>query len=157
MAKKRNAANTFSIQKHVRIYDLKVAQNIERILEFSHPRYKDYNSIIVEGLKFGLPKILEEVDPETTISDIVKKESDRIIQHSNKLYAKLSADIMKVLVTTVFTQEITTVILNEVETLLKNTGFDVSEEQRRAFMENIPNVLNEELTSLLEKHGSKFT
>lgn len=156
MAKKKNA--NFSVEKKIRIYDLKVAQDIERISELNHPRYKhNCNAIIVEALKFGLPKILEEVEPQTTIADLVKKESDRIIQHNNKLYEKLSANIMKVLVTTVFTQEISTVILNEVESLLFTENIKVSDEQRLAFMQNIPTVLNDELTSLLEKYGSKFT
>ena len=155
MPKKKNA--NFSVEKKIRIYDLKVAQDIERILSLNHPRYtNNCNAVIVEALKFGLPKILEEVEPETTIAEIVKRESDRIIQHNNKLYEKLSANIMKVLVTTVFTQELATVVLNEVETLLNNASIQVSDEQRLAFMENIPAVLNEELTSLLEKYGSKF-
>ena len=64
---------------------------------------------------------------------------------------------MRVLVSSVFTQELSTVVLNEVEMLLNNASIKVSDEQRLVFMQNIPDVLNEELTSLLEKYGSKFS
>lgn len=148
MAKKETS---FSMEKKVRIYDLKVAQDMKRVLDLNHPRYNSYNSIMVEAMKFGLPKILEEVEPATTIDDIITRESNRLILHSNRLFEKLSLSLNKILISAVFTQELSSVILNELELILVHNNIEMTESMRSELMQKLPEPLDQELNNLLSK------
>lgn len=138
-------------ERKVRIYDTKVAQGIDKVLALNNPKYNNINTIIVEATKFGLPKILEDIEPQSMLSDKLERESDRIISHSNRLYDKLSATLNKILVSAVFTQEIVTCILNQVEQLLALQGITMTEEMRDNFINNLPEPLNSHYSDFLNK------
>lgn len=152
MAKK---STHFVPEKKIRIYDLKVAQGIEDVLQLGNPRYKNYNTIVVEAIKFGLPKILEDIEPQSFLSDVIKSESDRIIAHQNRVFDKIEKHFNKLIVSAVITQEIVTCILNQVEQLLLQNNLTMTEEMRSNFINNLPAPLNEQYTELLSKLGIK--
>lgn len=144
-------AKEFATEKKIRIYDLKVAQDIEKVLALGNPRYKSYNTVIVEAIKFGLPKIFEDIEPQSFLSDTVKKESDRVIAHTNRIYDKLTKQFNKLLVSVVLSQEMITCILNEVETLLSQNDITMTEEMRMNFINNLPSPLDMQYNELLDK------
>lgn len=139
-------------EKKIRIYDLKVAQWIDEIMALKDPRFKTFNNVVVEGLKHGLPKILEGYDP-SSVSDIVKKENDRLISHTNRLYEKLQSQINRVLVSTVLSQELITCVLNEVEQILAQNNIAMTEEMRQQFINHLPEPLDEQYQDFLAKLG----
>ena len=115
------------------------------------PRYKSFNTVIIEALKYGLPKLLGNQSPTT--DDIVRKESDRIISHTNRIYEKMSAQLNKILVSVVLSQEIVTCIVNEVEQILSLNNIELTEEMREQFINNLPEPLSEQYQNLLVKLG----
>lgn len=149
----RTTKKDFATEKKIRIYDLKVAQDIEKILDLGNPRYKNYNTVIVEAIKFGLPKILEDIEPQSFLSDTIKKESDRIISHSNRLYEKTLKQLNKILVSVVLSQEMVTCILNEVETILNQNNIQMTEEMRMNFINHLPSPIDSQFNDLLDKLG----
>lgn len=138
-------------ERKIRIYDLKVAQGIDDVLALHNPRYKNINTIIVEAIKYGLPKILEDIEPQSMLSDKLTQESDRIISHTNRLYDKLDKTLNKILVSAVFSQEMVTCILNEVEKLLAMQDINMTEEMREYFINNLPEPLNSQYQNFLNK------
>lgn len=139
-------------EKRIRIYDLKVAQWIDEVMALDDPRFKSFNTVVNEGLKHGLPKILEGYDP-LSVSDIVKKENDRVISHANRLFEKMQEQINRILVSVVLSQELITCVLNEVEQVLAQNNIEMTEEMRQQFINNLPEPLNEQYQEFLKKLG----
>ncbi len=138
-------------ERKVRIYDMKVAQGIDDVLARHNPRYGNVNTIIVEAVKFGLPKILEDIEPQSMLSDKLKSEADRIISHSNRVYDKLEKMLNKILISAVFSQEMITCVLNQIEQILAINGIKMTEEMRLNFINNLPAPLNDHYAEYLNK------
>lgn len=150
MSSKKQSATAVPERK-IRIYDVKVAQGIDQVLALHNPRYNNVNTIVVEAVKFGLPKILEDIEPQSMLSDKLKSESDRIISHTNRISEKLEKMLNKILISAVFTQEVITCVLNQLEQILALNGIKMTEEMRLNFINSLPAPLNEHYAEFLNK------
>lgn len=143
--------DSFCTDRKIRIYDKKVADQILEIYDMKNPRYTNYNSIMVEAMKFGLPIILEEVAPQNSIAKTVSREGDRIIKHMNRLYAKQMKETKKILISSILTQEMMTLLVNEVEQVLEKNEIRITDKIREKLKEDLPEPFKSELESLIEK------
>ena len=59
--------NFIGVEKHIRITDIEIGKQIERIMEL--PEYKSFNKVITEALFYGVPMLCEKLFGEVRLGD----------------------------------------------------------------------------------------
>ncbi|MCM1296438.1 MAG: hypothetical protein NC311_12945 [Muribaculaceae bacterium] len=59
--------NLIGVEKHIRITDNEISEQIERIMEL--PEYKSFNKVITEALFYGVPMLTEKLFGEVKLED----------------------------------------------------------------------------------------
>jgi len=59
--------NLIGVEKHIRITDIEIGKQIERIMEL--PEYKSFNKVITEALFYGVPMLCEKLFGEVRLED----------------------------------------------------------------------------------------
>lgn len=68
------------IQKHIRITDSDITEQIERVME--HPDYKSFSKVVNDALFYGLPILCEKLFGEVTLSEEKAPPSQRQVAES---------------------------------------------------------------------------
>lgn len=142
---------SFFTDRRVRINNKSIADKIQEVYDAHNPQYPTYNSIMVEAMKHGLPYLLEEVAPQNSISRTVKNEGDRVIKHINRKYESIMLLLQKIFVSSILSQEMNTLIINEVEQILEANGIIITESIREQLVKNIPQPFETELKERIEQ------
>lgn len=61
--------NFIGVEKHIRITDIEIGKQIERIMEL--PEYKSFNKVIIEALFYGVPMLCEKLFGEVRLEEAV--------------------------------------------------------------------------------------
>ena len=61
--------NFIGVEKHIRIADIEIGKQIERIMEL--PEYKSFNKVITEALFYGVPMLCEKLFGEVRLEEAV--------------------------------------------------------------------------------------
>lgn len=146
MAKKKSVTSNRVV---LRVYNQKVISDIDRVLAVGNRNYSTVNAIINRAVEYGLPKVLAEVDPQTTIEDIVSKQADRVIAHINRIYNKIDKKQNRIYASIAVNEEMTNTALHELELLLDKNNIAMSSETRSSFMVNLLPPFNGEFDLLL--------
>lgn len=96
------------IQKHIRITDSGITEQIDRIME--RPEYKSFSKVVSDALFYGLPILCEKLFGEVTLSDETAPPSQR--QNSESLNDKSFNVLVKLLKETVLNVTINKSILS---------------------------------------------
>lgn len=59
--------NFIGVEKHIRITDKEISEQIERIMEL--PEYKSFNKVITEALFYGVPMLCEKLFGEVRLEE----------------------------------------------------------------------------------------
>lgn len=141
----------FYTDRKIRIYSKDVADKIQEVYNSHNPRYSTYNAIMVEAIKYGLPYLLDEVAPQKNIAKSVQQETDRVIKHINRKTDELHKQIKKILISSILTQEMTTLLLHEIEQVLEQHSIKITPAIREQLKQNLPEPFNSELQNLINK------
>ncbi|MBD5131760.1 MAG: hypothetical protein HDT28_04105 [Clostridiales bacterium] len=98
------------IQKHIRITDSDITEQIERVME--HPDYKSFSKTVNDALFYGLPILCEKLFGEVSLPETSVPPSER--QAAESLDEKSFNVIVKLLKETVLNVTINKSILSSV-------------------------------------------
>lgn len=151
MRSKNSSKFEFYTDRKIRIYNKDVAEKIQEIYDAHNPRYNNYNAIMVEAIKFGLPYLLDEVAPQKNISQSVRSEADRIIKHLNRQHEAMTKQLQKILISSILTQEMITLLLHETEQILEQHSIKITPAIREQLKHELPEPFHAELQNLIKK------
>ncbi|MDE6441979.1 MAG: hypothetical protein K2L12_04400 [Clostridia bacterium] len=63
----KDKRNFIGVEKHIRITDIEIGKQIERIMEL--PEYKSLNKVITEALFYGVPMLCEKLFGEVRLEE----------------------------------------------------------------------------------------
>lgn len=149
----KDKQNILGIEKHIRINDTELNNQIERILEL--PEYKSFNQVVNDALFYGLPILYEKLFGEVTVSEETVPPTQR--QSFGGLDEKSFNVIVKLLKETVLNVTINRSILSsvfhdlrQVNKVLQIDG-KLNELYENGLMSDTPDYLNDYEVSGLKK------
>lgn len=146
----KNKQNLIGIEKHIRIADAELNNQINKILEL--PQYKSFNQVVNDALFYGLPILCEKLFGETKLQEEQSPPSVRGV--AGGLDEKSFNVIVKLLKETVLNVTINKSILSSVFHNLKgvNKALNVDTEQyEQGLMSDTPDYLYEYETQGIKK------
>lgn len=130
------------IQKHIRITDSDITEQIDRIME--RPEYKSFSKVVNDALFYGLPILCEKLFGEVSLTEEVEPPSQR--QSCDGLDEKSFNILVKLLKETVLNVTINKSILSSLFHDLKqvNRVLQIDGEQyEQGLMSDTPDYLYE--------------
>lgn len=130
------------IQKHIRITDSDITEQIDRIME--RPEYKSFSKVVNDALFYGLPILCEKLFGEVSLTEEVEPPSQR--QSCDGLDEKSFNVLVKLLKETVLNVTINKSILSSLFHDLKqvNRVLQIDGEQyEQGLMSDTPDYLYE--------------
>lgn len=131
-------ATTFHSDVHLRIKNVKNIELVEKIYNESSSDKITINDILNDALDIGLSSLAEGSPAPSTISDMMKKETDRILKNQNRCTQNLMSQIDKLLALNLVQEEMIGSIIQEFEFFLKANGISIDDELLKKFKLSLP-------------------
>lgn len=133
------------IQKHIRITDSDITEQIERVME--HPDYKSFSKVVNDALFYGLPILCEKLFGEVTLSEETAPPSQRQTAESldDKSFNVLVKLLKEVVLNVTINKSILSSLFNNTERMNKAFGLgkDLNELYEKGLMSDTPDYLYE--------------
>ncbi len=133
------------IQKHIRITDSDISEQIERVME--HPDYKSFSKVVNDALFYGLPILCEKLFGEVTLSEEQAPPSQRQTAESldEKSFNVLARLLKEVVLNVTINKSILSSLFNNTERMNKAFGLgkDLNELYEKGLMSDTPDYLYE--------------
>ena len=133
------------IQKHIRITDSDITEQIERVME--HPDYKSFSRAVNDALFYGLPILCEKLFGEVLLSEVTAPPSQRQAVESldDKSFNVLVRLLKEIVLNVTINKSILSSLFNNTERMNKAFGLgkDLNELYEKGLMSDTPDYLYE--------------
>lgn len=138
------------IQKHIRIEDMEIREQIDRIMEL--PEYKSFNKVVNDALFYGLPVLCQKLFGEVALAQEESEPPSRRKKSGGRdeeFYALVTRLLRETVLNVTINKSILSSLFNA--KILEYNGCRVRDDFSQGLMSDTPDYLNSYEVAELKK------